>query len=211
VQLVCNRVTKEILPIQFTTQGQMVKVIVHGFFTPDLKDCDFNEAAYTATLKKRFGAELVVEYAVQEIKGARDRACGIMIEGQTDSGMLFGHTELCGKSLEKIHVLMERCLDGFSRNIGEDGFVCVDEYMQDQLIIFMSLAKGVSVIHTGPLTLHTKTAIFFCGKITGAAFVVEKVEQGRSEEIDIEADVDYEKQFPKSRFRITCTGIGFKR
>ena len=44
--------------------------------------------------------------------------------------------------------------------------------MQDQLIIFMALAKGTSRIRTGPLTLHTQTAIHYTQLLTGAKFNV---------------------------------------
>jgi RNA 3'-terminal phosphate cyclase (ATP) len=38
---------------------------------------------------------------------------------------------------------------------------CVDEHVQDQLIIFMALASGESQIRcANPLTLHTQTAIY---------------------------------------------------
>lgn len=43
---------------------------------------------------------------------------------------------------------------------------CVDQYVQDQLIIFMALAKGKSVIKTSPITLHTETAIFIAELFT---------------------------------------------
>jgi hypothetical protein len=38
---------------------------------------------------------------------------------------------------------------------------------QDELIIFMALAEGTSKIKTGPLSLHTKAAIFFTKHLTG--------------------------------------------
>lgn len=44
---------------------------------------------------------------------------------------------------------------------------CVDEYLADQLIIFMALANGVSKIRTGPLSLHTTTSIHFSALMTG--------------------------------------------
>ena len=47
--------------------------------------------------------------------------------------------------------------------------------MQDQLIIFMSLAEGKSRVKCGPLTLHTKTAIHFSQSITGAQFKVTEL------------------------------------
>ncbi len=33
---------------------------------------------------------------------------------------------------------------------------CVDEYMQDQLIIYMALAAGRSRVRCGPLSLHSE-------------------------------------------------------
>ena len=51
---------------------------------------------------------------------------------------------------------------------------CLDEHMQDQLIIFMALAKGESRIRSGPLSLHTKTAIHFTEMLTGAKFKIDE-------------------------------------
>ena len=37
--------------------------------------------------------------------------------------------------------------------------ICLDEHTVDHLIIFMALAKGVSKIKVGKISLHTETAI----------------------------------------------------
>ncbi|KAL9652471.1 hypothetical protein ABK040_000043 [Willaertia magna] len=55
---------------------------------------------------------------------------------------------------------------------------CVDEHVQDQLIIFMALAKGKSKLRTGPLTLHTQTAIHFCEELTGVKFDINEQDDG---------------------------------
>lgn len=47
---------------------------------------------------------------------------------------------------------------------------CVDQYLQDQLVIFMALANGVSRVRAGPLTLHTTTGIHMTSMFTGAEF-----------------------------------------
>lgn len=48
-----------------------------------------------------------------------------------------------------------------------EGGSCVDQYVQDQLIVFMALAKGVSRIRSDwPLTLHTQTAIYIAEMLT---------------------------------------------
>mmetsp|Transcript_32112 Transcript_32112/g.69365 ORF Transcript_32112/g.69365 Transcript_32112/m.69365 type:complete len:100 (+) Transcript_32112:868-1167(+) len=55
---------------------------------------------------------------------------------------------------------------------------CVDEWMQDQLIIFMALSHGVSRMRTGPLSMHTQTAMHYAAFITGATFTETKAEGG---------------------------------
>lgn len=53
---------------------------------------------------------------------------------------------------------------------------------KDQLIIFMALATGFSRIRTGPLTLHTKTAIHIAELITKVTFNV--IEDGATNIIE---------------------------
>jgi len=67
--------------------------------------------------------------------------------------------------------------------------VPVDQWMQDQLIIYMTLAKGCSRLLTGPLTLHTRTAISIAEQLTSAQFKVTTVEENK-------------------RYVIECQGIG---
>jgi RNA 3'-terminal phosphate cyclase (ATP) len=49
---------------------------------------------------------------------------------------------------------------------------CVDEYLQDQLILYMALATGTSTLKTGPLTLHTRTCLFWAQWFTGCKIQV---------------------------------------
>lgn len=49
----------------------------------------------------------------------------------------------------------------------------MDFHVQDQLIIFMALARGVSRIRCNlPLTMHTKTAIHIAELLTEAKFSI---------------------------------------
>ncbi|CAL8090565.1 unnamed protein product [Calicophoron daubneyi] len=57
---------------------------------------------------------------------------------------------------------------------------CCDDYMQDQLILPMALAKGRSEIHSGPLTMHTKTAIHVVELMLHVKFQVTELENGAS-------------------------------
>lgn len=42
---------------------------------------------------------------------------------------------------------------------------CIDQYCQDQMIIFMALAKGKSQIRVANVTMHTETAIYITEKL----------------------------------------------
>jgi RNA 3'-terminal phosphate cyclase (ATP) len=46
--------------------------------------------------------------------------------------------------------------------------------MQDQLIVFMALARGTSRMLCGAPTLHTRTAIAVAQQLTGAEFHVQE-------------------------------------
>eukprot|EP01084_Bolivina_argentea_P025432 47286_1 len=55
---------------------------------------------------------------------------------------------------------------------------CTDRWLQDQLPIFMALAKGKSRMKTCALELHTETAIFIAQLLTGVKFDVSKTKDG---------------------------------
>lgn len=57
---------------------------------------------------------------------------------------------------------------------------CVDEWMQDQLIIFMVLASGVSrMVCADEPTLHTRTAMVVAEQLLpGVKFTVKPIMQG---------------------------------
>jgi len=70
-----------------------------------------------------------------------------------------------------------------------DAGVCVDQWAQDQLIIYMALAHGRSRLLTGALTLHTRTAISIAEQLTAAKFTVTSIGENQT--------------------LIECNGIGF--
>lgn len=90
-----------------------------------------------------------------------------------------------GKTSEQVgQAAAEELLEGLAHG------GCVDGWLQDQLIIFMAVAQGRSVVTCGEPTLHTRTAIMVCEVLTSAKFAV--------------------KQLPSSVWEISCTGAGNK-
>lgn len=67
--------------------------------------------------------------------------------------------------------------------------VPVDSHALDNLIIYMTLAKGLSLVVSNELSSHAETAIWLCGKLAGAHFNVKETANG---------------------IEISANGIGFK-
>lgn len=107
---------------------------------------------------------------------SRDKhgGCSILCIATTSTGQLIGGSALGGKggagTAEEVGMAAAQDL---IENLKQHG--CVDEHMQDQLIVFMALACGRSSLRMGPLTLHTRTAIHFAQYLTGC--VIEVVEE----------------------------------
>ncbi|KAH9946358.1 RNA 3'-terminal phosphate cyclase [Epithele typhae] len=102
---------------------------------------------------------------------------GIVLWAETEGGCVLGGSALGKKGLEPTQVGREAASELLS-NLEHGG--CVDEYMQDQMVIFLALAQGTSKVQTGPLSLHTKTAIWVVEQMTSAKFTVEDTETGAS-------------------------------
>jgi RNA 3'-terminal phosphate cyclase (ATP) len=112
---------------------------------------------------------------------------GIIVIAETSTGCLLAGSGLGEKGVSSEDVAKEAA----ESLMGDlDCQCCVDHYMQDQLIIFMALAEGVSRIRTNELTLHTKTAIHYTQVLTGVKFDIKPQNDNRS-------------------FIIECNGMGF--
>ena len=133
-------------------------------------------------------------------------ACGIMITAKTSTGCLFGGSALQNRN-EKYEKVGTRAAQELLDSLSSGG--CVDEWLQDQLIIFMALALGTSKIRTGCLTQHTRTAINLATEMTGVHF--EVLPQHRKS--DVASDDLRSEEYGKDgciygQHIITCKGIG---
>lgn len=98
----------------------------------------------------------------------------IVITALTEKGCILGSSALSepGRSSEQVgQAAAEDMLEALATG------ACVDQWMQDQLIIYMALADGDSKISCGQLTLHTRTAIAVAEQMTTAMFRVEQQSQ----------------------------------
>ena len=99
------------------------------------------------------GAAVDVAAVREDASSAVGSGSGIVLWAETETGCIIGGSALGTKS-KAFSTVAKEAVDELLANLKHGG--CVDEYLQDQLIIFMALASGRSSVSCGPLTLHTK-------------------------------------------------------
>ena len=116
--------------------------------------------------------EIVTQYF--DSKQAFGNGSSIFIKAKTTTGCVLGSSALGSPKIspEKTGQKAAQTLFEYI----EQG-ICLDEYAQDQVIIFMALAKGCSKFLTGPLTLHTQTAIYVVEQFTNARYKIHPVSE----------------------------------
>lgn len=113
---------------------------------------------------------------------------GIVLWAELEGGGFIGGSAVGRKGIDAFKTGEEAAKSLLN---GLDAGGCVDEWLQDQIIIFMALAGGHSQVRCGksPLTLHTRTAIWVAEQLTSAKFETEQEASGHT--------------------IIRCNGIGF--
>lgn len=187
--------TKSLPPLSMRDRGSVVRVssILYGYGEADH---EFVKAAKTAlgeTLREN-GIDMDVRFSTDMQGSETDHplVCRALVYAETSTGcILGGGSTLPSKRGENVlsnpKEVMASAVVDLVKQLAHGG--CTDEYLQDQLVIFMALADGVSEIVTGPITEHTESALQIAERMTDAKFSVTPV-----------AGSD--------RFEIRCEGIG---
>ncbi|KAA1470953.1 RNA 3'-terminal phosphate cyclase [Dentipellis sp. KUC8613] len=129
-------------------------------------------AATDALVKSGVDAEIIDVEAIREKPSdCVGSGSGIVLWAKTENGCIIAGSALGRKGVDPGRVGQDAA-EELTSNFGHGG--CVDEYMQDQMIIFLALAQGKSRVKTGPLTLHTRTAIWVTEQLCGTKFHVEE-------------------------------------
>ncbi|XP_035863618.1 RNA 3'-terminal phosphate cyclase [Sander lucioperca] len=157
---------KELQPVVMTERGNITKIYGRAFV-----------AGVLPYKVPQTGSDVITVCGQLQLSDWSSLCFRIIAESST--GCVFAGSALGKKGVyaDKIGVEAAEML---LRNIRHNG--CVDEFLQDQLIIFMALAKGTSRIRTGSVTLHTQTAIHMAQQLTQAKFKITKCEDELSSE-----------------------------
>ncbi|XP_012697423.1 RNA 3'-terminal phosphate cyclase [Clupea harengus] len=183
---------KELNPINMTARGNITKIYGRAFVAgvlPSKLAKDMSSAALR-TIRKEIKDLYVNIQSLSERENACGSGNGIIIFAESSTGCVFAGSALGKKGVYADKTGIEAA-EMLLRNIRHNG--CVDEFLQDQLIIYMALAKGTSRMRTGPITLHTKTAIHVAEQLTEAKFSVSKAE---------------DESATNDTYIIECQGIG---
>lgn len=149
---------KEPLPsITVLDRGTVISIrgraYVAGLPKKLAKEC--RDAAVALLVKKGIDPSVIdIEYVREDAAKAFGSGSGIVLWAETDTGCILGGSSIGQKNVAPVEIGREAA-EELERNLTQGG--CVDEYLQDQWIIFGVLAKGKSQVRCGlPLTLHTR-------------------------------------------------------
>ncbi|CAH4029026.1 unnamed protein product [Pieris brassicae] len=122
---------------------------------------------------------------IKDQQYVRNNCSGILLWSPIGNGTVIGIDAL-GKGPTDAFEAGQKIGTDFMKLLNSS--VSLDSHAQDQMIIYMCLANGKSMVHTGEITLHTKTAIHIAETIAKTKFTIRP---------------DGDENF------IECNGLGF--
>ncbi|KAF9262186.1 RNA 3'-terminal phosphate cyclase [Marasmius fiardii PR-910] len=130
-------------------------------------------------LKEAGYSEVNIEYKREKNEDTVGAGSGIVLWAELDGGGFLGASAVGKKGVHAIKV-GEEAAGSLIQQLDAGG--CVDEWLQDQLILYMALAEGNSEVLCGRrgLTLHTKTAMWVMEQLTDAKFDIEETPGGQT-------------------------------
>ncbi|XP_067027666.1 RNA 3'-terminal phosphate cyclase-like isoform X1 [Acropora muricata] len=166
---------KQLQPLQLLERGPLARITGRAFVAGvlPLKIAQTMAREADRILKKKYpNIDINIEPVKEPANKAHGNGSGIVVIAESETGCRLGGSALGKKGVPGEEVA-RNAVDKLTNNLQHDG--CVDEFLQDQLIIFMALAKGHSSLKCGPLTMHTETAIHIAEKIMKAKIKVQQV------------------------------------
>ncbi len=158
-------------PIQLTEFGQITEV--RGISIADLRLKSRSVAERQADAAKRVIRKYLGKKAIIKINyvDALNPGSGICLWLKTNSGVILGSDVIGerGKPSEKIGTECAKYLSEIARNKAT-----VDKFFSDQIIPFMALAEGISIIQPKKITKHTETNIWLAEKFLNKKFEIKR-------------------------------------
>ena len=120
-----------------------------------------------------FNPDIEILFPVDEASGSEKRYY-LLLVAETSNGYKLGRDWLFdervrGLSTEQVcDKLVSKVVKDLKKELEHGG--CVDEYMQDQIVVFQALAAGKAEVNCRQATLHTRTARWVAEQVVGVGF-----------------------------------------
>ena len=156
---------------KFQERGQLMKVHVSIIAPGAVARSSIREQVTVQLLAYDPAIEIV--FPVDEESGG-DKRLYLLLVAETSNGYRLGRdwSQSFGSTVrQKGEKLVSKVVEDLKLELEKGG--CVDEYMQDQLVVFQALAAGVAEVDGGEgseATLHTQTARWVAEKVLGVKF-----------------------------------------
>ncbi|KAL8871207.1 MAG: hypothetical protein Q9174_002917 [Haloplaca sp. 1 TL-2023] len=154
----------------FQDRGEVIRMHV-SILATDASARDRLRSKVVEKLLARY-PEVEIVFPIEEDtnNGAR---LYLLIVAETSNGYRLGRDCLWDRKTN--NATMKTVADNVVKQLGQEleRGGCVDEYMQDQLVVFQALAEGRSVVDSGKArhaTLHTQTARWVAEQLLGLSF-----------------------------------------
>ncbi|DBA82643.1 TPA: hypothetical protein ACH3X1_006890 [Trebouxia sp. C0004] len=160
--------------INLTAQGQVTIIRITAHTAGKVKESVAQRMVEAArqTLKQNVKhIPIECETVAETPDTAFGDGTGIVMVAETSTGCLLGASGIGERGVQA-----EQIANTAANELIEDIYsgACVDQWLQDQLIIFMALAEGESKMFCTEPTLHTRTAMVVAEQLTVAKFAVQK-------------------------------------
>ncbi|MCX8187317.1 MAG: RNA 3'-terminal phosphate cyclase [Nitrososphaeria archaeon] len=155
-------------PIKLTEAGDVKRVHVLSYSCRLPAHIAERMAATAERHLRERGYDTVVEKQILQPGDKAcsiDPGCGIILVAEMSSGALMGSDNL-GRLGVPAENVAEEATKSLLKQI--DSGAAVDRHLGDQLVIWASLADGISEYRVSELTMHTVTSIELCKLLSGA-------------------------------------------
>lgn len=173
IELAVRHPVRELSPVDLTDPGKVESIEIEASVAGTLPESLAQEMAHAAQvlIKQSLPSDIKVQTRSFKEPSATGNGSSIVIVAKTSTGCTIGACAV-GSPKVKPAKTGQNAAQEMIHSLRQS--ICVDKNMQDMLIIYMALAKGKSRILTGPLEMHTTTAIWISELLSHAKFQIHE-------------------------------------
>jgi RNA 3'-terminal phosphate cyclase (ATP) len=164
-------------PLHLTERGDVCELSIRSHHAGNVPRHVASDMAHAAqTVWHQTFPTIVPTVEIVTEPHAHGSGSGIIVVAKTSTGCRLAGSAL-GSPKTRANQVGHEATNELLQALQDGG--CVDDWLQDQIILYMALAGGVSELVTGSLTRHTQTAVWIAEAMSGAKFQITKLSEGK--------------------------------